>query len=263
MDPTRRFSARAGDYARARPSYPAETLAILAAHHGLRRSSVVVDIGSGTGIFTKLLLDYGASVLAVEPNADMRAEAERSLRGCKGFTSIDGRAEATTLGYAPADLVVAAQAFHWFDVDAARAEHARIAKSHAHAAFIWNDRDTSGDEFLTRYDAILTKYCYGYKRLQGHADTPDKFDAYFGKGKWTRHTTPNSQRLDRSLLVARVMSSSYAPLLDSPEYTAMVAALGEAFDRHAENGAVTIPYETIVIGGRIPGSTIVIGDSAS
>lgn len=218
----------------------------------------MVDLGSGTGIFTRLLLDYGASVLAVEPNADMRAEAERALAGYKGFLSIDGRAEATTLNLAPADLVVAAQAFHWFDVAAARAEHARIAKSHAHAAFIWNDRDTSGNEFLARYDEILTKYCSGYARLQGHADTPEKFDAYFGKGKWTRHTAPNSQSLDRTLLVARVMSSSYAPALDSAEYTAMVAALGEAFDRHAENGAVTIPYRTIVIGGRIPDSTIVV-----
>lgn len=135
-DPTARFSNRARAYARARPSYPEETLAILRAHHGLVVSpaagpSVVADVGAGTGIFTRLLLDAGARVFAVEPNADMRAEAERALFGpsyAGRFTSVDGRAEATTLEPASVDLVVAAQAFHWFDVEAARLEHARILR---------------------------------------------------------------------------------------------------------------------------------------
>jgi SAM-dependent methyltransferase len=245
-DATARFSNRADAYARARPSYPRETLDILRAHHGLKSGTVVADIGSGTGIFTRLLVESGAKVFAVEPNADMRAEAERTL---SGFTSVDARAEATTLESASLDLIVAAQAFHWFDVAAARVEHARILRPGAHSALIWNDRDLASNAFLREYERILTEYCPGYPVLQGKADTPDKFDAYFGKDQWTKHTSPNSQSLDRELLVVRVMSSSYAPSPENDGHAALVQALEACFDRYAENGAVVIPYLTTVIGG--------------
>jgi SAM-dependent methyltransferase len=250
-DATDRFSNRADAYARARPSYPKETLAILRAHHGLKPGSVVADIGSGTGIFTRLLLESGAKVFAVEPNADMRAEAERTLGADPRFVSIDGRAEATALEAASVDLIVAAQAFHWFEVAAARIEHARILRPGAHSALIWNDRDLASNAFLREYERILTEYCPGYPVLQGKADTPEKFDAYFGKGRWTKHTSPNAQSLDRELLVVRVMSSSYAPSAESDGHAALVQALEACFDRYAENGADVIPYLTTVIGGAL------------
>lgn len=246
MDPTQRFSNRAGDYARARPSYPVETLAILRAHHGLREGSVVADVGSGTGIFTRLLQEAGAKGFAVEPNADMRHEASSSLTS---FVSINGKAEATRLDAASVDLIVAAQAFHWFDVAAARIEHARILRPGAHSALIWNDRDVAGTPFLVDYERILVDHCPGYPVLQGKADTPSIFDAYFGKGRWTKHTTGNSQSLDRELFVVRVMSSSYAPSAGSDGHAALVSALDVCFDRYASDGVVVIPYTTTVIGG--------------
>jgi SAM-dependent methyltransferase len=254
-DPTTRFSARADVYAKARPSYPLETLEILREHHRLRPNSVVADLGSGTGIFTKLLLAAAAKVFAVEPNADMRAEAERSLATTPGggasakFLSVNGRAESTTLESGSVDLVVAAQAFHWFDVEAARQEHTRILKPGSAAAFVWNDRDLDGTAFLRDYEAILVEHCPGYRDLQGKADTPDKFDAYFGEANWSRHTAPNRQSLDKELLVARVMSSSYAPRAETAGHAALVTALESIFDRYAESGVVTIPYQTVVIGG--------------
>lgn len=256
-DPTERFSNRAAAYARARPSYPSATMALLRDHHGLRPDAVVADVGAGTGIFTRLLLDAGARVFAVEPNADMRREAERAFHGEPRFTAVDARAEATTLESRSVDLLVAAQAFHWFDVEMARIEHARILRPGAHAALIWNDRDLAGNAFLRDYERILTEHCPGYPVLQGKADTPEKFDAYFGKGSWTKHGVPNSQRLDREGLVERVMSSSYAPSAGSDGHAALVAALEAAFDRHhrtdpsAEDGVVVIPYTTTVIGGRL------------
>jgi SAM-dependent methyltransferase len=246
-DPTDRFSNRAEAYARARPSYPRETLAILREHHGLKSGAVVADIGSGTGIFTKLLQGDGARVFGVEPNADMRAMAEKTLGA--SFTSVDGKAEATTLPDASVDLIVAAQAFHWFDVEPARREHARILRPGGHAALVWNDRDLASNAFLREYERILVEYCPGYPVLQGKADTPDKFDAYFGKGNWTKHTAANEQSLDRELLVVRVMSSSYAPSAESEAHAGLVGALEAAFDRYATGARVVIPYLTTVIGG--------------
>lgn len=250
-DATDRFSNRADAYARARPSYPREALDILREHHGLKADSVIADIGSGTGIFTRLLLDAGAKVFAVEPNADMRVEAEKTLASYPKFQSTNGKAEATTLEPASIDLLVAAQAFHWFDVAAARVEHQRVLRPGAHSALIWNDRDLTSNAFLRDYERILVEHCPGYPVLQGKADTPEKFDAYFGKGNWRKHAAPNSQSLDRELLVVRVMSSSYAPSAGTDGQAALVAALESAFDRYAENGAVVIPYTTTVIGGPI------------
>jgi len=244
-DPTTRFSGRADSYAKARPSYPAETIAILRAHAGLRDGSVVADLGSGTGIFAKLLADAGAIVHAVEPNDDMRAVAEADL-GAR-IRSVAGTAEATTLPDASVDLVTAAQAFHWFAVDGAAREMRRIARPGAFAALIWNDRDLDGTPFLREYETLLVTHCPEYRALQGKSDTPEKFDAVFGAGRWTRHVTKNAQRLDREGLAERVLSASYVPA----DPTAIVHELGALFDRHAKDGAIEIPYTTAVIVGAL------------
>jgi SAM-dependent methyltransferase len=250
MDPAKRFSARADVYARARPSYPTEVLELLRARFALAPGMVVADLGSGTGLFSRLLLDGGATVHAVEPNDDMRAEAERSLGDEPRFTSVAGRAEATTLAPRSVDLVTAAQAFHWFDVEAVRRECVRILRPGGQVVLVWNDRDVDGTPFLREFEAILVEHCAGYRALQGKSDTPDKFDVFFGPGGWSRYTAPNEQQLDREALVERVMSASYAPVPGTEEHAALVAALGSSFDRHAEDDGVRIAYTSVVIGGR-------------
>jgi len=95
--PTHRFSSRVSDYVRARPRYPREVLAWLQETIGFTPAWRVADIGSGTGIFSQLLLENGNPVQAVEPNDAMRAEAEASLASFRNFASVRGTAEATTL----------------------------------------------------------------------------------------------------------------------------------------------------------------------
>lgn len=250
-DPTERFSDRASDYVRARPSYPGELLGVLRSECGLRERSVVADLGSGTGIFTRLLLESGATVHAVEPNDEMRAAAERDLGSISRFSSLRGRAEATTLPAKSVDLATAAQAFHWFDVEAARRELARILRPGGHVALVWNDRDTKSTPFLRAFEALLVAHCPKYHELQGKADSPEKFDAVFGPGRWKRSTLPNDQRLDRDGLVARVMSASYAPKPGTAEHEAIVDALGALYDRHSTSGGVRIAYATVVVHGRV------------
>src|ERR1700753_1567096 len=109
-DPTQRFSSRVEDYIRYRPSYPSELLAWLTSECGISTNSRIADIGAGTGILTRLFLDFGCTVYAVEPNPEMRAGAERQLVDNRGFHSIDGRAEATTLPDSSVDFVAAAPA---------------------------------------------------------------------------------------------------------------------------------------------------------
>jgi hypothetical protein len=116
-------------------------------------------------------------------------------------------------------------------------------------ALIWNDRDTASDAFVRAYDALLAARCPRYLELQGKSDTPAAFDALFGRGRWERRALPNAQRLDRGGLVARVMSSSYAPREGEPGHDALASDLAALFDAHAVDGHVTIPYATVVIAG--------------
>lgn len=250
-DPTERFSDRATDYVKARPAYPNEVLGVLRRECGLSERTVVADLGSGTGIFTRLLLESGARVHAVEPNDEMRAAAERELGTNPRFSSVRGRAELTTLPNASIDLATAAQAFHWFDVEATRRELHRIVRRGGHVALVWNDRDVTSTSFLRDFEALLVASCPKYLELQGKADATAKFDAVFGAGRWKRSTAPNDQRLDREGLVARVMSASYAPKAQTPEHDAIVAALGALHDRYADNGSVRIAYQTVIVSGRI------------
>lgn len=252
IDPAARFTDRVADYTRARPSYPRDVLAVLRADCGLGESSVVADLGSGTGIFTRLLLESGATVHAVEPNDEMRAVAERDLGPIARFHSVRGRAEATTLPAASVDLATAAQAFHWFEPVATKRELARILRPGGFVALVWNDRDTRATAFLRELEALLVAHCPKYPELQGKADAIAGFDALFGAGRWSRKQLPSDQRLDRDGLVARVMSASYAPKAGTPEEEAITADLRALFDRHAgAESTVRIVYATVVVWGRL------------
>src|SRR5580700_3479476 len=109
-DAKQRFSNRVADYVRYRPSYPPALLDLLAKECDLRPSHVIADIGSGTGLLSKLFLDNGNRLYGVEPNADMRAAGEEFLREYQNFTSVNGSAEASGIPSASADSITAGQA---------------------------------------------------------------------------------------------------------------------------------------------------------
>jgi SAM-dependent methyltransferase len=261
IDQTTLFSGRVEDYVKARPSYPTEVIPILRDACALGPKAVVADLGSGTGLFTRRLLEAGASVHAVEPNDEMRAAAEATLRTAPAFHSVAGSAEATTLPDACVDIVTAAQAFHWFDVEKTRAEMTRIlrhaappgsAERAANVALVWNDRHLDATPLLREYEELLVRTCPKYRALQGKADAVDKFDALLGAGQWKRYTVPNEQRLDRDGLVNRLLSSSYAPKPGEAHHDATVADLRAIFDRHASGGEIALVYTTVLIIGRLP-----------
>ena len=250
------FSGRVDDYVKTRPSYPNALLAVLRDRCNLRAASTVADLGSGTGLLTRLLLETGATVHAVEPNDEMRAAAETVSQGEEGFHSVAGTAEATALPDASVDLVTAAQAFHWFDAVRTHAELRRILRTPAVAreadsvALVWNDRALDADAFHRAYEELLVRRCPRYRELQGKADTTAKFDALLGAGRWRRASVPNEQRLDREGLVGRLLSSSYAPRPGDPGHDETFADLRALFDRHAAGGSVAMLYTTVAITGR-------------
>ena len=183
MKSTERFSGRAADYVKYRPHYPSAAFAELQAQLGLGQGTVVADVGSGTGIATKPLLDLGCTVYAVEPNADMRRAAEDRLRTMPQFHSVVGTAEATTLPDDSVDAVLAAQAFHWFDAPAARREFARILKRGGWVVLLENDRLDQGSPFMADYRRLIEEFATdsGPPKSTGQRlIDPDRLADFFG-----------------------------------------------------------------------------------
>lgn len=243
--PLQRFSDRVGDYVRFRPSYPAALLDCLEATAGLAPGARVADVGAGTGLFTRLLLDRGAEVFAVEPNAAMRAAAERDLAGRQGFHSVRGMAEATALPAGSVALVTCAQAFHWFDTARARDEFRRILAAGGRCALIWNLPPASGTPFGLGYERIKEDFKTDFHEVRRATEKgSEHMDLLYGKGRWERRTFGNHQDLDLESLIGRMRSSSYAPKEGQPGYDGMVEALTRLFGQFQVNGLVRLHYET-------------------
>lgn len=242
-DATTRFSNRVADYVRYRPGYPPVVLEFLAQTCGLTPQSVIADVGSGTGLLSRLFLDNGNRVYAVEPNGEMRAAAEQLLAGYPNFTSVPARAEATTLPAVSVDFVTAGQSFHWFDHHLARREFQRILRPAGWIALVWNDRQTDTTPFLREYERLLRAHATDYTAVN-HAQygLPD-FQRIFGQGV-QRVTFDNVQRFDLNGVMGRLMSSSYAPLPGHPNYEPLMDGLRAAFDRYNEGGVVEFLYTT-------------------
>lgn len=251
LNATERFSDRVANYVRYRPDYPAALLDWLQRELGIAPDWCVADIGAGTGISSKLFLDAGYAVTAIEPNMAMRDAALEWLGGNPRFRAMHGRADATGLAAGSIDLVVSAQAFHWFDPDAAHDEFARILRPRGLAAIWWNSRRPAGSDFLDGYEALLQRYGTDYASVAERYADDAQMRAWFGRGLRGTACFPHSQRLDFAGLRGRLLSSSYTPKTGEPEYEPMLHALHELFEASAVDGAVSMDYDTRVFAGEV------------
>jgi SAM-dependent methyltransferase len=243
-DPLARFSGLAEVYARCRPSYPVEAVDYLMQECALGPTTLLVDVGCGTGISARLFAARGVPVLGIEPNAEMRAraEAEPVPEGVTLPTYRDGRAEATGLADGVAQVVLSAQAFHWFEPDAALREFHRILVPGGWVAFLWNERDAA-DPFTADYGAVIrsTPEAAAVEMPRARAGEPLLSSPLFQDGR--RLPFHNQQALDEDGLLGRTFSASYAPR--EPNAARVFAeALRAVFARHQQDGKVTIHYET-------------------
>jgi SAM-dependent methyltransferase len=248
MKSTERFSDRVDDYVKYRPHYPAGVLAFLSAVYSFDSRWVVADIGSGTGISTKPFLANGNKIYAVEPNVDMRGKAEELLGGYGGrFVSVDGTAEATGLPGESVDLLVAGQAFHWFDPVRSRVEFVRVLKPGAVVALIWNER-LMESPFEKEYEALILHYASDYKTIN-HKNIADlQIADFFAPAAFRLDQFANEQLFDFAGLKGRLLSSSYIPK-EGPGVVAMIADVERLFEKHASGGRVRVGYDTKLYSG--------------
>jgi SAM-dependent methyltransferase len=262
-DPTKRFTGLAEIYSAARPSYPDSAIDHIFKKCSLTDESKVADIGCGTGISTRLLAARNVNVVGVEPNDDMRQQAEHKIEigesasgklGQSGqFGQLEklgklsyrkGDAENTGLLSGSVQLVLAAQAFHWFRPQPAIAEFCRILSRPGWIVLMWNERDST-DALTREYGDLLLSFpeTKNVEMNRGKAGVPllesdqvnDASVSYF----------KNLQQLDLNGLCQRAFSSSYAPK-ESPGKDILQAGLEKIFERYQSGGTIILRYETSV-----------------
>jgi SAM-dependent methyltransferase len=250
---TNRFSDRVDNYVKYRPHYPSEVIAFLLSEKILFPGAVIADIGSGTGISSELFLKNNYKVFGIEPNEPMRQAAENLLQNYsdKGFfLSVDAKAENTTLENESVDVVVCAQAFHWFNNPEFKKECKRILKPNGYVVLMWNDRRTDTTDFLKVYEDFLQMFAVDYKQVN-HKNTQDEsvFDNFFGKGNHKEKSFYNFQEVDLEGLKGRVLSSSYMPNQGHQDFDHMLYCLKKIYNRYQEENKVRLDYDTKLFYG--------------
>lgn len=250
MKTTERFSNRVENYIKYRPGYPNEVVTVLSKLGQLDPTSVVADIGSGTGLLTRLFLERGHTVYGVEPNQAMREAGDIYLVAYKNFISVAATAEETTLDRDSVDLVVAGQAFHWFDLPTVKQEFRRILKPDGWVALIWNSRLLEATPFLQAYEALLHEHGVDYAAVN-HNRFDDKTLLNFFDGEMKRFEIDNEQIFDFHSLKGRLLSSSYAPERGHPNHQPMLDCLAEIFETHQQDNTIEFLYKTTVYLGQL------------
>lgn len=247
---TLRFSNRVEDYVKYRPHYPPEIVPELERQSLLTPGMKIADIGSGTGISSALFLQNGYPVWGVEPNREMRLKSQELLRAYPDFHAVNGTAEATTLPGNSTGLIVAGQAFHWFNREQCRSEFERILKPGGAVVLIWNERLTS-TPFEKAYEQLIIHHGNHYLKVD-HRNIDDTAIAqFFAPKEVTLTVFDNRQVLDYEGLEGRLLSSSYMPVKGGAGYQEMVADLKKLFHQFQTGNRITIHYSTRMYACRL------------
>ncbi len=245
-----RFSYRAEHYDKFRPGYPDELIRFLHQHAAVGRDTVIADMAAGTGIFTEQLARWGNPIFAIEPNPSMRRLAEKRLRKFENCTCREGRAESSGLPDGSVDLIVSAQAFHWFDLEKARSEFERIGRGTPCVAVIWNLRNADS-QFEAGYETLIQTYSVDYLQVSQRRMTTAEVLSFFGQTAPDYRVFNHEDFLTHEQLVGRTLSYSYMPEVGAGVWEEVMRRLEALFHDHQRDGRVRLSYKTRLFVGKI------------
>lgn len=247
-----KFNHLAHIYEKYRPSYPEEYIKDVITKCQLNSESLVADIGAGTGILTRQLLHNHLKVVGVEPNSDMR-KILKKLEVNENFRAIYGTAEHTNLENNSIDLIVVAQAFHWFDKEKFKKECKRILKPDGSVWILWNQLDET-KEIVKEQKKIDDKYTNRFEEVKGILSATkkeDKIQGFFKDNIYETRVVDNPLENDKERFIGANLSKSYSLKKEDANYDKYIEAFGKIFDKYSESGKVMILNKTYGYLGKI------------
>lgn len=249
-DSVNRFSLKAESYDKFRPDYPLELVRLLRTYLPADGMGVVADIAAGTGIFTEQIAAWGHPVYVVEPNPYMRKQALRRLSAFDNCVFFDGTAESTGLPDNSVDLIVSAQAFHWFDLEKTKLEFRRVGRDAFYVAVVWNLRNTD-TPFESGYETLIRTYAVDYLNVsQRKMDTREVL-SFFAPVLPEYRIFGHVDFLTIEQLRGRTFSYSFMPDQTSPIFPEVLESLTALFNEHHHDGRVRLSYKTRLFIGRL------------
>lgn len=240
----------ANDYDASRPSYAKALIDCLYEKYNFQESSIIADIGFGTGKFAKQLLDRGSFVFGVEPNEDMRLIATKQLSQYPNLKILDGTDSSTGLPNQLIDFITVAQAFHWFDPIDFQKECSRILKPNGKVILVWNMRDLEDKVNQINYQ-IFKKYCPNFYGFSGGIKEDETKIFEFFNGSVHTEKFLNSLYFTKEKFIQRCLSASYSLRADDENYEAYIEDIANLFDDYAENGNLTVSNYTKAYIGEV------------
>lgn len=243
-DNTKRFSNRVEDYIKYRPHYPKELTELLKKEIGLESHNIIADVGSGTGISSKLFLENGNLVYGVEPNDSMRTAQEYLLSSENNFISVNGTGEQTTLENNSIDVIFCGQAFHWLDKPKSKIEFQRILKPDGKIVLVWNQRSLQS-QFQQAYDKVLFECVPAYRNIKHRNSDNQEIAEFFDPASMKKVVLSNQQEFDLNSLIGRLQSSSYCPK-SGAAHQRLMQQIELLFMKYQKNNKITFEYDTNV-----------------
>lgn len=250
IDSTKFYFGKQEDYSKYRPSYPKELFEFLVKDYNLKNKDIV-ELGAGTGKFSKIASVYCNKIYYVEPNIDMINKGKEYCNDCYNITFVNSSAENTKLPSYIADIIFAVQSFHWFDKFTVKEEVKRILKPNGYFAIIWNDWEDENNEFSKKYFKYVSEW---NTKLTGrkyqHKNVDDRKN-FFKDGMYASHTFIHSKQYNLEMLVGLSKSLSYAPKEGDIYYDEFIKGIIEIFNDYQNNDYVRFDFHTEIYIGRI------------
>lgn len=245
-----RFTDRADNYEKFRPGYPQSLIDYLSEQLHAQQPNVVAELGAGTGILSLELAKLNLELYVFEPNKEMRDKAIVSLQDRGNCVISDKKAEDTGLPSASCDMIVCAQAFHWFDTSKAKKEFQRIIKPDGSVAIIWNIRSIE-NAFGNAYEDFINNFSIDYEEVRKRQYRGNNLPLFFREGTMQQLVFHYKTRISLEQLKGRTLSYSYMPNTGHPALKETMKALEVLFRKHEQEGIVELNYKTVLYIGKM------------
>lgn len=248
-----KFDKVADVYEKYRQEYPKCYIDEILKKSKVNEKSIIADIGAGTGILTKQLLDENKNVIAVEPNDDMREQLILKLKEYSNCEIINATAEDTKIEDNSIELITVGQAFQWFDVEKFKKECTRILKKEGKIALVWNTPNIE-NEIVRKMKNIDKKYCSDYdeqKEITKKAKREISINKFFEDGEYESKVIKNDYKFNLEEFIGYNLTKSCSLRKDDEKFEEYKRCFEKLFNEYNKDGIITVANDMYGYLGKI------------